>query len=87
MSYQLGSMDSDGRTELYADPGEREVAPRFRGLIAGLVAVVVVGVFAGGLCFTDPAHQRALDELRGSRRREVDVERRPLARYDQLIPA
>jgi transposase len=44
-------------------------------------------VFAGGLCFTDPAHQRALDELRGSRRREVDVERRPLARYDRLIPA
>ena len=46
-------------------------------------------VFAGGLCFTDPAHQEALDELRGGRRaqREVDVERRPLARYDQLIPA
>jgi transposase len=43
--------------------------------------------FAGGLCFTDPAHQRALDELRGSRRREVDVELRPLARYDQLIGA
>jgi transposase len=44
-------------------------------------------VFAGGLCFTDPAHQRALDELRGKRRREPDVERRPLARYDRLIPA
>jgi transposase len=46
-------------------------------------------VFAGGLAFTDPAHQRALEQLRGERRqrREVDVERRPLARYDQLIPA
>jgi transposase len=46
--------------------------------------------FAGGLCFTDPAHQRALDELRGERRRDrrqVDVEVRPLARYDRLIPA
>jgi transposase len=45
--------------------------------------------FAGGLCFTDPAHQRALDELRGERRRgrEPEVEQRPLARYDQLIPA
>jgi transposase len=44
--------------------------------------------FAGGLCFTDPAHQQALDELRGQRRRrEPEVERRPLARYDQLIPA
>ena len=45
-------------------------------------------VFAGGLAFTDAAHQAALDELRGQRRRrEPDVERRPLARYDQLIPA
>jgi transposase len=45
--------------------------------------------FAGGLAFTDPAHQRALDELRGERRRrpEPDVERRSLARYDRLIPA
>src|SRR5947209_19665979 len=46
-------------------------------------------VFAGGLCFTDPAHQAALDELRGARRRarEPAVEQRSLARYDQLIPA
>jgi Mu transposase, C-terminal domain len=46
-------------------------------------------VFAGGLCFTDPAHQAALEQLRGERRRgrDVDVEQRPLARYDQLIPA
>jgi hypothetical protein len=46
-------------------------------------------VFAGGLAFTDPDHQAALDRLRGERRRrrDVDVELRPLARYDQLIPA
>lgn len=47
-------------------------------------------VFAGGLAFTDPAHQRALDELRGERkqaRRGPEVEPRPLARYDALIPA
>jgi transposase len=46
-------------------------------------------IFAGGLCFTEPAHQQALDELRGQRRRrsEPDVELRPLARYDALIPA
>jgi transposase len=45
--------------------------------------------FAGGLTFTDPAHQRTLDELRGERRRprHVEVERRPLGRYDELIPA
>jgi transposase len=45
--------------------------------------------FARHLTFTDPAHQAALEELRGERRRprEVEVERRPLARYDALIPA
>jgi transposase len=45
--------------------------------------------FAGGLTFTDPAHQRELDRLRGHRRRgpEVEVELRPLASYDALIPA
>jgi len=45
-------------------------------------------VFAGGLTLTDPEHERALDRLRGRRLgRDVDVETRPLARYDQLIPA
>jgi transposase len=47
-------------------------------------------VFAGGLTFTDPAHQRALEELRGERKRpqaEPEVEIRPLERYDALIPA
>lgn len=47
-------------------------------------------VFAGGLTFTDPAHQQALDELRGIRKgrgRGPDVEVRSLARYDALIPA
>jgi transposase len=45
--------------------------------------------FARHLTFTDPAHQAALDELRGARRRgpDVEVELRPLARSDALIPA
>ena len=45
--------------------------------------------FAKHLTFTDPEHQRALDELRGERRRsrDIDVELRPLSRYDALIPA
>lgn len=45
--------------------------------------------FAKHLTFTDPAHQRALEVLRGERRRpkEPEVEVRPLARYDALIPA
>jgi SPOR domain len=51
MSYQLGSVDSDGRADLYADPREDEARPRFRGLVATLVVLAVVGVFAGGLWF------------------------------------
>jgi hypothetical protein len=45
--------------------------------------------FAGGLTVTDPAHQSELDRQRAKRRQrhDVDVEIRPLARYDQLIPA
>jgi hypothetical protein len=43
-------------------------------------------VFAGGLTLVDPAHQTELERQRAGRR-EVDVEIRPLARYDQLIPA
>jgi transposase len=45
--------------------------------------------FARHLTFTDSAHQAELDRLRGERRRrrDVDVELRPLARYDRLIPA
>jgi transposase len=45
--------------------------------------------FAGSLTFTDRAHQTELERLRARRRRrhEVDVEIRPLARYDRLIPA
>jgi transposase len=58
-------------------------------LDTGELAARHARVFAGGLAFTDPAHQAALDQLRGERRRgrDVDVELRPLARYDQLIPA
>ncbi len=47
-------------------------------------------VFAGGLTFTDPDHQRALEQLRSGRKRrrsEPEVELRALARYDELIPA
>ncbi len=58
-------------------------------LDSGELAARHARVFAGGLTFTDPDHQRALEQLRGERRRprEPDVELRPLARYDALIPA
>ena len=45
--------------------------------------------FAGGLTFTDPAHQTELERQRVRRRQrhEIEVEIRPLSRYDALIPA
>jgi len=44
-------------------------------------------VFAGGLTFTAPEHQSELERQRADRRRRdgVEVEIRPLARYDALI--
>jgi transposase len=58
-------------------------------LDTGELAARHARVFAGGLTFTDPDHQAALQELRGERhrRREPEVQLRPLARYDALIPA
>lgn len=46
-------------------------------------------VFAGGLTLTDAAHQTRLERQREQRRQrhEVEVEVRPLSRYDRLIPA
>ena len=45
--------------------------------------------FAGGLTVTDPSHQSELERQRAKRRQrhDVEVEIRPLARYDALIPA
>jgi hypothetical protein len=45
--------------------------------------------FAGGLTLVDPAHQNELERQRARRRgrHDVEVEVRPLARYDELIPA
>jgi len=45
--------------------------------------------FAKHLTFTDPSHQALLDQLRGDRRHgpDIEVELRPLERYDALIPA
>ena len=58
-------------------------------LDTGELATRHARVFAGGLAFTDPAHQSALEALRGERhrRREPEVQMRPLSRYDALIPA
>jgi transposase len=74
------------RVELRASQSEISAV----SLDTGHVAARHRRVFAGGLTFTDPAHQAALCELRQERKRgrlAPEVEIRPLARYDALIPA
>jgi hypothetical protein len=58
-------------------------------LDTGELAATHRRVFAGGLTLTDPAHQTRLERQRETRRQrhQVDVEVRPLSRYDRLIPA
>ena len=67
--------------------GQREIAAV--ALDSGEVVASHRRSFAKHLTFTDPAHQALLDKLRGERRQGpvVDVERRSLSRYDELIPA
>ncbi|MGH2843356.1 MAG: IS21 family transposase [Solirubrobacteraceae bacterium] len=90
---------------LRLDRNDYSIDPRFVGrrvevrVSQELVSAVVLDtrelacrhrrVFAGGLTFTDPAHQNELERQRARRRQrhEVEVEIRPLARYDALIPA
>jgi cell division septation protein DedD len=57
MSYHLGSAGSDASAGLYAEPRDREAGPRFRGLLVCFVALLVIGVVAGGLWF---AYQQGL---------------------------
>ena len=51
MSYNLGQIDPDERTGLYVDPQEDEPAPPPRQVLRILGALLVMGVFAGGLWF------------------------------------
>ena len=54
-------------------------------LDTGVLAARHRRVFAGGLTITDRAHQRQL-EATGAASATPEVELRPLARYDALIP-
>ena len=83
--YSVDPRFAGRRVELRA--GQRELIAVV--LDSGELAARHRRSFAKHRTFTDPAHQAALDALRADRRRgpDVDVELRPLARYDRLIPA
>ncbi|MGH2983503.1 MAG: IS21 family transposase [Solirubrobacterales bacterium] len=84
--YSLDPRLAGRRVEVRASQAEISAVE----LDTGAIACRHPRAFAAGLTFTDPAHQRALEQLRGERRRrrsEPEVEIRPLERYDALIPA
>jgi transposase len=83
--YSLDPRMAGRRVELHI--GQQEI--HAIALDTGELSARHARSFARHLTFTDPAHQQELDRLRGVRRRgpQVEVELRPLARYDALIPA
>ena len=83
--YSIDPAFAGRRVELRV--GQREVTAVV--LDTGELACRHRRTFAGGLTITDPAHQSELERQRTRRRQrhEVDVEIRPLARYDAVIPA
>jgi len=59
VSYHLGPVDPDRRTELFADPRDDEPRRRPRGVLATLLTLLVMGLFSGGLWFAyiEKTHQ------------------------------
>ena len=83
--YSLDPRFAGSRVELRV--GQRQITAI--ALDTGELAARHARCFARHLTFTDPAHQSQLERLRGKRRHGpgIEVELRPLARYDALIPA
>ncbi len=51
MTYHLGSVGPDRRAELYGDTRDEESQPRPRRVLATALALLVMGLFGGGLWF------------------------------------
>ena len=51
MTYHLGPADPDGRTEAFADARDEEPPRRPRRVLATALALLVMGLFGGGLWF------------------------------------
>jgi cell division septation protein DedD len=51
VTYHLGPVDPDRRAELFADARDEETPQRPRRVIATMLAVLVMGLFGGGLWF------------------------------------
>ena len=51
MSYHLGSVDPDQRAELFGDARDDEPPRRPRRVLATVLALIIMGLFSGGLWF------------------------------------
>ena len=51
MTYHLGPVDPGHRAELYGDTRDEEPQPRPRRVLATALALLVMGLFGGGLWF------------------------------------
>jgi hypothetical protein len=51
MAYNLGQVDPEERIDLYPDPRDEDYAPQPRRVLRVGVALIVMGIFAGGLWF------------------------------------
>jgi hypothetical protein len=58
MSYNLGQIDPEEEPALYADPRDREPRARPRRMLRAGAALLVMGLFAGGLWFAYAAGMR-----------------------------
>jgi len=83
VDYSLDPRFAGRRVELRVGPSEVSAV----ALDTGELVARHERTFAKYVTVTALEHRRALQELRETRRREVVVERRPLERYDRVIPA
>jgi hypothetical protein len=81
--YSLDPAFVDRRVELRVSPAEVSAV----ALDTGELVARHERTFAKYVTVTALEHKRALEAQREARRREVVVERRPLERYDRVIPA
>ena len=66
MSYHLGPIDPDRRTELFADAREGEPQQRPHRVLATVLALLIMGLFSGGLWFAYVQGKRHAGDDAGS---------------------
>ena len=66
MSYHLGPVDPDGRAEVYGDARDEEPPRRPRRVLAAMLALLIMGLFSGGLWFAYVHGKRHAGDEAGS---------------------